>query len=68
MIINKDLSYCEDINILENHFKEDDTFLFLKEEHQDIFLCEAAQFNTAELVYIANVLAENGHCMDSNSF
>ncbi len=66
MIKNKDLSYCEDINILENHFKEDDTFLFLKEEHQDIFfLCEAAQFNTAELVHIANVLAENGNCMDS---
>ncbi len=66
MIVNKDLSYCTDINILENHFKEDDTFLFLKEEHLELFyLCEATQFKTDELVHIANVFAEKGHCWPS---
>tara|TARA_B100001123_G_C14831655_1_gene836390 strand:+ start:125 stop:706 length:582 start_codon:yes stop_codon:yes gene_type:complete len=64
LVTIQDLSYCTDINILENHFTKDDTYLYLKEEHSDVFgLCTISELRTDELVYTANALAEMGHCM-----
>ena len=64
MIVNQDLSYCTDINILEDHFTKDDTYLYIKEEHSEVFgLCTISELRPDELVYTANELAKMGHCM-----
>ena len=63
MILNKDLSYCEDIKILEEHFKENDDAKFLKDEHTEIFgLCMFSDSRPDELVHAANLLANKGYC------
>ena len=50
--------------ILVVEFSKDDTYLYLKEEHSDVFgLCTISELRTDELVYTANALAEMGHCM-----
>ena len=63
MILNKDLSYCADIKILEEYFKENDDAKFLKDEHPEIFgLCTFTESRPDELIYFANLLANKGYC------
>ncbi len=63
IVLNLDLSYCNDIDILKELFKKDDEFKYLEEEHEIVFgLCEASR-TPHLLINSANFLAENGYCM-----
>jgi len=63
MMVNKDLSYCEDINILKEVIIKDKDYQFLQEEHPIIFgLCEFALRTPKSLINSANFLAQKGSC------
>ena len=68
IVLNQDLSYCNDIDILKDFFKEDDTYKYLEEDHEVVFgLCDASRMPHL-LINSANFLAENGYCMYSLMF
>ena len=68
-IINKDLSYCEDIKIIEENFSIDNENNYLKEEHPAIFgLCQISERSPKSLINSANYLAGLGYCSYSQLF
>jgi len=63
VVIYKDLTYCEDINVLKEVFKEDDTYQYLEEEHVTVFgLCQLASSPPHLLISSANFLGQTGSC------
>ena len=63
MVLNQDLSYCSDIKIITEHFKTNDQFSFLKDEHPMVFgLCDITELSSDKLIFLANELAKRNHC------
>ena len=63
MMINRDLSYCEDINIIKENFAVDDTYKYLERENNIVFgLCNLASNPPHLLISSANFLAQTGSC------
>ena len=64
MVLNLDLSYCEDIQIIKKSFKDDDTYIFLEQDHPEMFAVCYATYGMYphELIDAANRLAEGEYC------
>ena len=69
LVLNKDLSYCEDIQVLKEVFEVDDTYKYLEEEHNQLFgLCDLSTAKPNLLISTANFLAQVGSCTYSLLF
>ena len=64
MILNFDLSFCDDISILKESFTQDETYIYLEEEHPMIFgICSASSgLYPHQLIDSANRLAKEENC------
>lgn len=69
LVLNKDLSYCDDIKVLKEVFEVDDTYQYLEEEHNQLFgLCDLSTAKPNLLISTANFLAQVGSCTYSLLF
>ena len=69
MIINKDLSYCEEIKVIKENLAIDDSHKYLEDEHPVFFgLCELSNRSPSSLIKNANYLASHGYCSFSQMF
>ena len=69
IVVNKDLSYCEDIHVIEEHFTIDDTYKYLEEKHEIIWgLCKLSSSSPKILIDSANILAGKDLCFYSLLF
>ena len=70
MLVNKDLSFCDDIKIVKKSFESDDTYAHMEENNPQIFLiCSYSEgMFPHELIDTANLLAEENYCAYSYLF
>ena len=64
MILNLDLSFCDDIYIVKKSFTQDETYIYLEEDNPMIFgVCsESSGMYPHELIASANRLAKEEYC------
>ena len=70
MLLNQDLSFCDDINIVKKSFESDDTYAYMEENNPEIFLiCSySVGMFPHELIDTANLLAGENLCRYSHLF